>query len=230
MKKDFESRFMPNVKFKIKGDITKCSDFFNTKMLQDGLFDAITDMNGRKIFHIPNVCFDSCIYKEVSIYEAIPELIPDGMRYNKELDKLVPDSCIKVGFERVNNGDNHIAFNGTPFDTLEETLDYNFKDTTIKNDKNIGFKVELEKVADYTKENISCKNEKSKHYELWSDFEAIDVLKNCLNLEEYVGFLKGNILKYQLRLGKKDDVSKEIEKIKDYQNELNFILKESNVK
>ena len=76
------------------------------------------------------------------------------------------------------------------------------------------------------KENISCKNEKSKHYELWSDFEAIDVLKNCLTRDEFIGFLKGNILKYQLRLGKKDDVSKEIEKIKDYQNELNHILKE----
>ena len=34
------------------------------------------------------------------------------------------------------------------------------------------------------------------------------------------GFLKGNILKYQLRLGKKDEVSKEIEKIEDYKREL----------
>ena len=31
---------------------------------------------------------------------------------------------------------------------------------------------------------------------------------------------KGNILKYQLRLGKKDEVSKEIEKIEDYKREL----------
>lgn len=35
-----------------------------------------------------------------SIYEAIPELIPDGMRYNKELDKLVPD-IINIEFEKV---------------------------------------------------------------------------------------------------------------------------------
>jgi hypothetical protein len=79
------------------------------------------------------------------------------------------------------------------------------------------------------KEN-SCKNPGAKHYELWNDFETIDVLKNCLTLDEFTGFLKGNILKYQLRLGKKDDVSKEIQKIKDYQRELNSILKEINVK
>ena len=51
--------------------------------------------------------------------------------------------------------------------------------------------------------------------------EAIDVIKLALTEEEYKGFLKGNILKYQLRIGKKDDVSREIEKIKDYQRELN---------
>ena len=67
----------------------------------------------------------------------------------------------------------------------------------------------------------TLKNPNSKYYELWENFEAIDVIKLALTDEEYKGFLKGNILKYQLRLGKKDDVSKEIEKIKDYQRELN---------
>ena len=70
------------------------------------------------------------------------------------------------------------------------------------------------------KNNNKAKNQKSKHYELWEDFEAIDVIKLVLTEEEYRGFLKGNILKYQLRLGKKDEVSKEIEKIEDYKREL----------
>lgn len=65
------------------------------------------------------------------------------------------------------------------------------------------------------------KNPNSTHYELWDSFEAIDVIKLSLTPEEYRGFLKGNILKYQLRLGKKDNVDKEIVKIKDYQSELN---------
>ncbi len=68
------------------------------------------------------------------------------------------------------------------------------------------------------------KNPLSKHYELWNDLEAIDVIKAMLTPEEYNGFLKGNILKYQLRLGKKDNVDKELAKIKDYQAELNSLL------
>lgn len=40
------------------------------------------------------------LVREVSIYEAIPKLIPDGMRYNKELDKLVPD-IINIEFEKI---------------------------------------------------------------------------------------------------------------------------------
>lgn len=70
-------------------------------------------------------------------------------------------------------------------------------------------------------DNNKAKNPNSKHYELWENFEAIDVIKLALTDEEYKGFLKGNILKYRLRVGKKDDVSKEIEKIKDYERELN---------
>lgn len=66
----------------------------------------------------------------------------------------------------------------------------------------------------------NVKNPDSTHYELWQGCEAIDVIKQILTPEEYKGFLKGNILKYQLRLGKKDNVEKEIIKIKDYQNGL----------
>lgn len=68
------------------------------------------------------------------------------------------------------------------------------------------------------------KNPNSKHYELWHDLEAIDIIKNTLTKDEYIGFLKGNILKYQLRLAKKDSVEKEVQKIKDYTSELNYIL------
>lgn len=72
------------------------------------------------------------------------------------------------------------------------------------------------------------KNEDIKHYELWEGNEAIDVIKRILSKSEYIGFLKGNILKYQLRLGKKDNVEKEMIKIEDYTRELNSILGNSN--
>tara|TARA_R110000803_G_scaffold17928_1_gene48177 strand:- start:377 stop:580 length:204 start_codon:yes stop_codon:yes gene_type:complete len=63
---------------------------------------------------------------------------------------------------------------------------------------------------------------KEKHYELWKDFETLDVLKCCLTEDEYIGFLKGNILKYKLR-SKGQDL-KDIEKIKNYSIELNKLL------
>lgn len=62
----------------------------------------------------------------------------------------------------------------------------------------------------------AVKNPASSHYEIYPGVEAIDVIKKMLTPEEYNGFLKGNILKYQLRLGKKDNIEKELEKIKDY--------------
>ena len=70
-----------------------------------------------------------------------------------------------------------------------------------------------------------AKNPNSKHYELWENFEAIDVIKLALTDEEYKGFLKGNILKYRLRAGKKnienDNIIKDINKSIDYERELN---------
>ena len=95
-------------------------------------------------------------------------------------------------------------------------MKYNGKMKSLKELEDTAVKQDL--VTDI--DNNKAKNPNSKHYELWEDFEAIDVIKLVLTDEEYKGFLKGNILKYQLRLGKKDEVSKEIEKIEDYKREL----------
>ena len=66
--------------------------------------------------------------------------------------------------------------------------------------------------------------EENKHHLLWGDTQSIELIEDFLSKEEYIGFLKGNILKYQLRIGKKDNVDKELKKIQDYTNELNKIL------
>jgi hypothetical protein len=66
--------------------------------------------------------------------------------------------------------------------------------------------------------------EENKHHQLWEGMQSIDVMKAVLTHEEYIGFLKGNILKYQLRVGKKDNLTKEKQKINDYTNELNRAL------
>lgn len=61
------------------------------------------------------------------------------------------------------------------------------------------------------------KNPKSKHYELWDDFQVIDAIKALLTPEEFLGFLKGNMIKYRLRAGKKGSVLEDIEKAIDYE-------------
>tara|TARA_R110000796_G_scaffold101494_1_gene210180 strand:- start:395 stop:829 length:435 start_codon:yes stop_codon:yes gene_type:complete len=66
----------------------------------------------------------------------------------------------------------------------------------------------------------SLKNPKSTYYEVYNGLESIDVIELILTKEELIGALKYNILKYQLRLGKKDNVQKEIEKIEDYKQAL----------
>jgi hypothetical protein len=66
----------------------------------------------------------------------------------------------------------------------------------------------------------SLKNPKSTYYEVYNGLESIDVIELILTKEELIGALKYNILKYQLRLGKKDNIQKEIEKIEDYKQAL----------
>ena len=72
----------------------------------DGLFIS-DDKVGILETHLD---YEMAVLKEVSIYEAFEHCIPDGMRYNKELDKLVPNvisasneycSGIKIEIEKV---------------------------------------------------------------------------------------------------------------------------------
>lgn len=70
---------------------------------------------------------------------------------------------------------------------------------------------------------------KPQHYKLWKDNNDVNfVIKQTLTKEEYRGFLKGNILKYQLRLGKKpsEPIERDQEKIKWYQEQLNLLEQE----
>ena len=76
-------------------------------------------------------------------------------------------------------------------------------------------------IPSFYKEN-KVKNPNVKHYELWNDFEVIDLIKNTLTAEEYIGALKFNILKYKLR-NKGCDIEDNI-KIEDYTRELNSLL------
>ena len=53
-----------------------------------------------------------------------------------------------------------------------------------------------------------------KHYV--SAHQPIETMQANMSHDEFIGFLKGNIIKYVCRLGKKDNIEKETAKIKRY--------------
>ena len=63
---------------------------------------------------------------------------------------------------------------------------------------------------------------KNKHYV--SDHQPIETMQANMTNEEFIGFLKGNIIKYACRYGKKDEPLKEAEKIKQYAEWLCIVL------
>ena len=68
-----------------------------------------------------------------------------------------------------------------------------------------------------------------RHYQLFPEREAIGLIEHELSKSEYVGYLKGNILKYRLRAGKKSDALKDIQKAGWYEKELWRVLNQSPV-
>lgn len=54
------------------------------------------------------------------------------------------------------------------------------------------------------------------HYSLFEEIEAIHVIASSMTEEEFRGFCMGNVLKYRLRAGKKDEVEKELNKANHY--------------
>ena len=57
------------------------------------------------------------------------------------------------------------------------------------------------------------------HYMLDGGVEALDIISDVLTKEEYIGYLRGNILKYHLRANKKNG-RQDLEKADFYSNEL----------
>ena len=63
---------------------------------------------------------------------------------------------------------------------------------------------------------------KNKHYV--SEHQPIETMQSNMTHDEMIGFLKGNIIKYACRCGKKDEPLKEAEKIKQYAEWLCIVL------
>lgn len=61
------------------------------------------------------------------------------------------------------------------------------------------------------------------HYQ--GDVQPIELMQSAMTAEAFMGFLRGNIIKYACRLGKKDDVAKETTKILRYAEWLDKVAK-----
>ena len=46
--------------------------------------------------------------------------------------------------------------------------------------------------------------------------QPIEVMQELMPPEQFIGFCRGNVIKYSLRAGRKDDVTKEVDKIVQY--------------
>ena len=66
-----------------------------------------------------------------------------------------------------------------------------------------------------------------KHYMLIPGMESIDVIQKALTPDEFIGFCKGNALKYRLRAGDKGPAEKCIAKANWYQRKLRQVTQEA---
>ena len=83
---NFSSNFMPNVKFKVRPDLidTRVNEIGGRIITLSGFM--FTDEKG---IAWNTFDFKNLDMKQVSEYEAIPELVPEGMTYDKESDSLI---------------------------------------------------------------------------------------------------------------------------------------------
>lgn len=56
-----------------------------------------------------------------------------------------------------------------------------------------------------------------KHYQLFEDMQAIEIVARALTVEQFRGFCLGSILGYRLRAGKKDDALQDIAKANQFE-------------
>ena len=54
------------------------------------------------------------------------------------------------------------------------------------------------------------------HYDIFEGVQVIDVIASSMTVEEFKGFCMGNVLKYKLRAGKKDNLEQDMAKADYY--------------
>lgn len=55
-----------------------------------------------------------------------------------------------------------------------------------------------------------------KHYQVIEGVESIDIIASSMTCEQFKGFCLGNIIKYRMRAGNKDELNQDIDKANFY--------------
>lgn len=55
-----------------------------------------------------------------------------------------------------------------------------------------------------------------KHYQIIEGVESIDIIASYMTIEQFKGFCLGNIIKYRMRAGNKDELNQDINKANFY--------------
>lgn len=88
-----------------------------------------------------------------------------------------------------------------------------------------GNKVTIDDTYDFCKVNEPFTrkvdmDKRPSHYEGKDGIDVIDFLYQQLPFEEFKGFMKGNMIKYPVRSGRKDDEIEDIKKARNYADRL----------
>lgn len=109
-----------------------------------------------------------------------------------------------------------------------DDLAYGGTKWTAEVEKMNGDKVSVDNNWDFVKSNkpfnrkydCSGDNTTPRHYKGKDSIDVIDFMYQQLSLEEFKGFMKGNMIKYPVRAGRKDDELADIKKARDYADRL----------
>lgn len=132
--------------------------------------------------------------KQVVLHNDVIELLPQGTQVTKHFKYGTTDTIMYNFYDSEKGLIKDIT--GSSFDTGSDDLEFEFVD------------------------DVSTKN--NKQYTTL-DIEPWDIMQADFTREEFIGFLKGNIIKYCLR--KKGSDLQDFEKIEHYARKLQEILK-----
>lgn len=135
---------------------------------------------------------------------------------------LAYDTIVEIAYKLKGKYKNDVCFNhnGKQWTLSEGQGDFEYVDEGCAVDKVVGEKeptlhnlyITPKDIGVFHKDVVNSPS----HYDLFDGTEAIEIIARSLTKEEFRGYCFGNLLKYRLRCGKKDDVNQELSKADKY--------------